>query len=236
MDSLFGKPPARRIRPSKCANTGVRSSLKNGKGLETESSLEHDFLVLLDFDNRVERYEVQPVTLRWVDNGNEFIYTPDVLVKYTDDARDINPSLKPTLYEVKPHDVLKRDWRKFEPKFRHAMSWARENGVRFKIITEKRIRTPFLDNAQFLLRYHSSTFPYSSTEGSDERYVLNSLKKTGETSVKTLLLYMSQVKTRQAELIPWIWRLILEEKIGTDLDKPLTMTSTIWLAQRERGV
>lgn len=233
VDSLFGKPPARRIRPSKCANTGVRSSRKNGRGGETESALEHDFLTLLEFDDRVERYDVQPTTLRWVVNGRQFIYTPDVLVKYTDSARTVNRSLKPTLYEVKPHDVLKRDWHKFEPKFRKAMNWAKENGMRFKIITDKRIRTTFLVNVKFLLRYHCSTFPDTTMEDREEGYVLRSLAETGETTPKELLPYMSEIKPRQAELIPWIWRLILENKIGIDMDKPITMASRIWLKDED---
>lgn len=235
MDSLFGKPPARRVRPSKCANTGVHASRKNGRGAETESALEHDFLTLLEFDERVERYDVQPTTLRWTVNGAQFIYTPDVLVKYTDNARIVNRSLKPTLYEVKPHEVLKTDWAKFKPKFRKAMSWAKENGMRFKIITEKRIRSTFLENIKFLNRYHCSTFPEISSEVREENYVLRSLAQTDEIAIKELLAYMSEIKLRQAELIPWIWRLILEKKIGVDLDKPLTMTSRIWCVESDHS-
>lgn len=229
VDSLFGKPPARRIRPSKGKNTGFHSSRKNGRGAETESLLEHDFLTLLEFDNHVERYDVQPITLRWSIDAEQYIYTPDVLVEYTEYARRVKPFLKPTLFEVKPHEVLKRDWNKFEPKFRYALSWARENGMRFKIVTDRRIRTPFLENAKFLLRFHASTFNGISScdENRDERYVLQCLARAGATTPKELLLLMSGFKSRQAELIPWIWRLILEDRIETDLSKPLTMISQI---------
>lgn len=231
VDALFGKPPARRIRPSKCANTGFRSSRKNGRGAETESLLENDFLTLLEFDNRVERYDVQPVTLRWSVDAEQFIYTPDVLVKYTESARCINPFLKPTLYEVKPHQVLQDNWDRFEPKFRYAISWARENDMRFKIVTDKRIRTPYLENAKFLLRFHAATFHMSTyDENREEWYVLNSLARFSESTPKALLLIMSEFKSRQAELIPWIWRLILEGKIETDLSRPLTMISQIRIA------
>ena len=191
--------------------------------------MEHDFLTLLEYDERVERYDVQPITLRWVDNGSQFIYTPDVFVKYTDYACTVNHSLTPTLYEVKPHNVLKENWNEFKPKFRKAMSWAKENGFRFKIITDKRIRTTLLDNAKFLLKFHCSSFPMTAIEKREELYVLRSLAKMGITSVKELLADMSEIKLRQAELIPWIWRLILEGKIDTDLNKPLNMISQIWL-------
>lgn len=229
VDSLFGKPPARRVRPSKGKNTGFHSSRKNGRGGDSESLLEHDFLTLLEFDDRVERYDVQPITLRWVVDGKQLIYTPDVLVKYTDAARAVNKSLKPTLYEVKPLGILQRDWAKFKLKFRKAVSWAKENDARFKIITDKKIQTTFLANAKFLNKFHCSTFPQTAIEDREESYVIRSLHQTGETSVKELLAYMSEVKLRQAELIPWIWRLTLEKKIGVDMDKPLTMVSQIWL-------
>lgn len=235
VDSLFGKPPARRVRPSKGKNTGFHSSRKNGRGGDSESLLEHDFLTLLEFDDRVERYDVQPVTLRWVVDGKQFIYTPDVLVKYTDAARAVNKSLKPTLYEVKPYGVLKKDWDKLKPKFRKAMSWAKENGARFKIITEKRIRTTFLDNAKFLNKFHCSTFPQIAIEDREENYVLSSLHQTGEIPIKELLAYMSESRLRQAELIPWIWRLVLEKKICVDMDRPLTMVSRIWLNGKTGG-
>lgn len=230
MDSLFGNPPARRIGPSECKNTGLHSSRKNGRGSETESLLEHDFLTLLKFDDRVERYEVQPVTLRWVEGSKQCIYTPDVLVRYTDSARAVNKALKPTLFEVKPYEVLKRDWNKFKHKFRKAISWAKENDARFKIITDKHIQTTLLDNAKFLIKFHSSTFPQTAIDDREENYVLRSLCRTGETSVKELLAYMSESRLRQAELIPWIWRLALEKKICIDMNKPLTMISRIWPA------
>ena len=229
VDSLFGKPPARRIRPSKCKNIGVHSSRKNGRGAESESGLEHDFLTLLEFDDRVEQYNVQPVTLRWAVNGKQLIYTPDVMVKYTDAARSIDKSLKPTLYEVKPYSVLKKKWQEFRPKFRKAVSWIKEHDGLFRIITEKEIQTTFLNNVKFLSRYHCSTFVQVADEEREENYVLRSLHQTGEVTVNELLAYMSVIRLRQAELIPWIWRLILEKKICVDMDKPLTMASRIRL-------
>ena len=48
-----------------------------------ESSLERDFLTLLEFDSNVQHFEVQPITIEWFDPaGKKHIYTPDVLVYY----------------------------------------------------------------------------------------------------------------------------------------------------------
>jgi len=47
-----------------------------------ESSLERDFLLLLDFDPEVVLYEEQPVTINYHDDqGRRRRYTPDVLVR-----------------------------------------------------------------------------------------------------------------------------------------------------------
>ena len=231
VDSLFGKPPARRIKPSKCSNTGFHSSRKNGRGADSESALEDDFLSLLELDDDIERYDVQPVTIEWTSAGKQCKYTPDVLAKYTAAALAAKPWLKHTLYEVKPHEILKRDWKKFKPKFKMAVKWAKENGLRFKIITEKSIQTTALENAKFLNRFHCSKFPKTAYENDEENYVLRSLANTGEIPVKELLAYMSESRMRQAELIPWIWRLILEKKIGVDMNRPLTMAIQIWLIE-----
>ena len=52
-----------------------------------ESSLERDFLTLLEFDSNVQHFEVQPITIEWFDPaGKKHIYTPDVLVHYQNDV------------------------------------------------------------------------------------------------------------------------------------------------------
>lgn len=228
VEPFFDDPPARKIRPSKCAMTGYHSSRKTGKSNETESALEHDFLTLLEFDEKVEKYSVQPVTLRWTSNGRDWVYTPDVIVRYTETARALNSSLKPTIFEVKPMEVLQARWKEFEPKFRRAIAWSRSRGMRFKIVTEKHIRTPFLLNVKFLSGFLPETFPRHPTEELDEAYVIKSLRALESCTPKELIIYMSEFRSRQIELIPWIWRLIVENKIGADLTKPLTMASRIW--------
>ena len=61
--------------------TGVAANSKaEGKAM-FESTLERDWLTLLQFSAEVERFEVQPVKVLWFDDkGKERSYTPDVLV------------------------------------------------------------------------------------------------------------------------------------------------------------
>lgn len=62
-----------------------------------ESTLERDFLTLLEFHRDVGRFEVQPSTIQWEDeNGKKRKHTPDVLVLF---KKDIN--IVPWLCEVK---------------------------------------------------------------------------------------------------------------------------------------
>src|SRR5947208_8398615 len=58
----------------------------NLQGSPFESSLERDFLLLLDFDPDVEFYEEQPVKITYHDDrGRRRTYTPDVFVRYRAD-------------------------------------------------------------------------------------------------------------------------------------------------------
>jgi len=50
--------PARKIRPSRYSTTGYVPTVKGSKAQDSESSLEQDFFVLLEYDRRVERYVV----------------------------------------------------------------------------------------------------------------------------------------------------------------------------------
>lgn len=88
--------PVRNIPKNYRNVTGVAAHRKAVGKAMFESTLERDFLTLLEFNQSVDSFEVQPLTIHWVDGANkERIYTPDVLVYY---HHDLNP---PTLYEVK---------------------------------------------------------------------------------------------------------------------------------------
>jgi hypothetical protein len=220
--------PARIIRPSHYSVTGWVASHKNATSQQSESTLEHDLLTILEFDPRVEKYGAQPITIRWIDKtGKSRRYTPDVMVKYSYLAKRDDPSLKTTLIEVKPQEVLSREWGKLRSRFAFATSWARAHDMRFKIMTDKKIRTPYLENARFLLRYrHLPNNP--SVSGHQQLLIRKTLFDLKEATPRDLLNRISESKAHQAELVPWIWQLINAELIGADLTQRLTMSSRIW--------
>lgn len=222
--------PARKIRPSRYSVTGYVPTTKGARAQDAESSLEHDFLTLLEYDRRVERYVAQPFTLEWRDTvGAKRHYTPDVIVKYSFRAMRTDPSLRTTVFEVKPRAVLKADWLELKPKFRCAIGWAREFGCRFHLVTEAEIRTPYLANVRFLLDYRSRHLAdHADLIGARQHLIARTLSKLGVTTPKALLETMTSDPQQQAELIPWIWNLINQEFIGVDLSRSLTMVSPIW--------
>lgn len=75
--------PVRKIPKNHLVVTGSFASRKNAQMDGFESLLEKEYMLLLDFDEHVERFEVQPVTIPvpGVPKG----YTPDVLVYFCPD-------------------------------------------------------------------------------------------------------------------------------------------------------
>jgi hypothetical protein len=100
--------PVRKIQPSTRSIRGQISSPKNGRASQYESSLERDLLQLLEFDDYVESYCEQPVTIEYVHEGVVRRYTPDVLVYYRSDLT-VSAAIKPLLGEVKYRANLKQN-------------------------------------------------------------------------------------------------------------------------------
>lgn len=222
--------PARKIGRSRFYMRGNVASEKGLASQEAESSLEHDFLTLLEFDKKVHRYLAQPFTIEWKDStGSMKKYTPDVLVKYAPFVDIKEPWLKTTIFEVKPIEILRRDWEELRPKYKAATGWAKEFGCIFRIVTEKEIRTPYLTNARFLKRYRQEDIE-EDTELFKARYchARDMMKKLKYSTPRELMLAMASYEDLQAEMIPYIWYLMLEGDIGADLTKPLNMNTPIY--------
>lgn len=203
---------------------GVRSRGLSGRiALEDgaaafESTLEQDLLELLDFDSRVSEVLVQPFTLYHVEDGRRRPYTPDVRATYVGVGAEV------VVYEVKYQEELRKNWAKYRARFGAAYSYCRENGWRFKVITEKHIRTPYLANVKFLRRFHR--LPDQALISGQLLYTLRAL---GPTTAQALLAatYMSTESRLRA--IPTLWKMIGDGRITTELGEPLTMASAIWM-------
>ena len=198
------------------------SSRKNARMVASESSLERDLLVLLEFDPTVERYEEQPVCIEYVDReGDNHTYTPDVLVYY---HPDLSPASPPLLCEVKYRADLFANWKEIKPKVRAGRAYARQQGWHFKIITEREIRTPYLKNAKFLRPYRVHII-----KEEEARIILDALHVVGESVPEQLLTRLHQDPFKRAELLPTLWHLVAQGRISADLNKPLTMQTRLWI-------
>jgi hypothetical protein len=194
-------------------------------GARYESTLERDLMYILRFDINVDSFQAQPVTIAFQGaDGKPRKYTPDILIRH---RKDILPAKKlPTiLAEVKYRDDLRENFKEYRPKFKAAIHYAKEQGWQFRIMTEREIRTPYLQNAKFLLPFKELD-PYPEFD-----YIFLILEKLRElrvTDVETLLVSIYQDKWNQAELLPIIWHLIAVRRIENDLSAPITMRSPIW--------
>jgi TnsA endonuclease N terminal/TnsA endonuclease C terminal len=208
--------PVRKIRPGSQSITGKRSSLKTQIIQCFESTLERDFLTILEFDDCVEDYGIQPVTIRYLHNNKPARYTPDVVVYYRTEVKR-----RPLLCEVKYEAELQEKKDYYEPKFRAACKYASQNGFEFKVITERDIRTDYLQNIKFLSRYrHSSIDNTCSTRidaGLTER-----LRATPQE------LLTGGTKEENAKILYTLWQMLAEKIIMCDMQQKITMTSIIW--------
>ncbi|MDP1635984.1 MAG: TnsA endonuclease N-terminal domain-containing protein [Gallionellaceae bacterium] len=194
-------------------------------GARFESALERDLMYILRFDINVDKYIAQPVKIEYRDkDGKLRSYTPDIVIYH---RKDILPAKNmPTILgEVKYRDDLRKNFKELRPKFKAAIHYAKERGWKFKLLTDREIRTPYLVNAKFLLGYKNPD-PYPKFE--IVQMVLDRVRELRETDVETLLVSIYRDKWNQAELLPVVWHLIAIRRIGNDLTQPITMRSKIW--------
>jgi len=204
--------PVRKIPKNHLFVTGGYSSRKNEVMDAFESLLEKDYLLLLDFDDTIEKFETQPVRIPVprVPNG----YVPDVLILYLPHP-DTGAIRKPLLVEVKHSDDLKRNEKKYAPKFAAAQQFTENKGWEFAIVDQTQIRTPRLANLKFLREYRNVNPSYE-----DIRRVLECIGD-GETSSRALLDTLAPTTDDQLYWLPVIWSMLLTRYLATDLDQPL---------------
>lgn len=215
--------PARKIPLNYRHITGYIQSDKSDEYTHFEASLERDALILCEFDPNVEFFKTQPRRFNYLLNNNKRHYTPDIMVKYKDGS---------VLYiEVKYRDDLKKKWGELQPKFKAAIKELKsEPSTRFKIWTEKEIRSAFLKNATFLLPYKKRPF---------EAYQLATIEKIlsriHESNPKELIGLCSTSLIEQAEFLNTLWHAISNGIVKTDLNRPLSMATPIWIIPNSKS-
>lgn len=195
--------------------------------LEFESGLEKNFLTLLIFDNAVHTIKTQPHTIKWNKGQQQTRYTPDVLIEYQDPT-DKTQRLQTIVFEVKPCKKLRDEWGFFVPRFRIATHWCKERGYLFKLVTEKYIDTPYLNNVNFLLQYDQRRLPTSFLKITSEmeNKIFDILHKY-PLPVSNVLNQLSEFRSEQQRVLPYLWMLVRHGKLNADLTTPLTMSTVV---------
>ncbi len=216
--------PVRKIPKNYLSVTGVFSSVKNGKSLGYESLLERDLMILLEFDDTVERFEEQPVKIPVVVNGKKVKpYTPDILIYYR--PLSSGEMLRPVLGEVKDTGDLKKNRTKYKPRFEAALLYAEERSWDWRIFTEKDIRSDYLENLKFLREYHSADPDVTLLNE-----VLSCLQSSRVTmTFESLMQDLCPTDDKQLHIVPAIWHLLATKCIVANLKKPLDMKTKLSL-------
>lgn len=122
---------------------GKFPSIKMRRMIAFESLLERDFIYLLEYDEDVEWFEEQPLTIEYQHEGKVRHYTPDFHLLERGDH---------VLIECKPECFTDKDENRH--KFVAARKWCREGGWIFRVVTDREIRTGFhLHNVKLMTRY-----------------------------------------------------------------------------------
>lgn len=191
--------------------TGGYSSRKNEEMDAFESLLEKDYLLLLDFDDAVTKFDVQPVRIpvAGVPRG----YVPDMYVEYRPNPQT-GEIRKPSLVEVKTAEDLVRNAEKYAPKFAAARLYADERGWEFLTIDQYDIRTPRLANLKFLREYRNF-----SPSSEDVKTVLQHMENSGDDcSSQRLINSLASTNDGKLYWLPVIWSMVLTRHLVTDLD------------------
>lgn len=210
--------PVRKIKPSSRSITGKHSSKKTCSVHYFESSLERDFLILLEWDEDVVDFVTQPLTINYTFEGQQRHYTPDVMVYYKEQLQR-----QPSLCEIKYSEELVQRAKELKRKFDAANEYCLLNGYQFKIITEKEIRTEFLGNIKFLSLYNSGAI--------DEKYsvlIYEEINKHSSITPKELVDKISSKGFDSVSGLFTLWQLIAQRQLRIEMESKITMNSKVW--------
>jgi hypothetical protein len=198
-----------------------RVAIGSGASVAFESALERDWLIFLDYNPHVTAIREQPFTVSFRDDKHRARrYTPDCMAE----VRESDGSMTITVYEVKYREDLLTNWKSLKPKFNAVRQYCRERGWKFRVVTERDVRTAYLENIKFLRSYRSrEQDPVRAQE------LLRTIRVLGETTPQSLLAAAFWTLEDRAAAIPILWKMIAEEKILAVLNEPLTMSSPIWV-------
>lgn len=189
---------------------GYVPSKKMRRMIAVESTLERDFVILLDADTAVDAYTEQPTTIEYIVDGKQHSYTPDFAVSRGGNLTFIE--IKPEAKALRPENI-----RKFIA-IRAAFA---ERNYHFIVLTEMDIRRqPRLRNAELLHRLGRVGLPDEELDT-----IVSELGRTGNTTVETLADRLGRPNA-----IASVYGAIAAGRLTMDMSQPLGPSSQLCLA------
>lgn len=205
----------RKIRKSHISVTGYFSSYKNKRQINFESKLEHDFYLLLEFDETIKSYQEQPFKVYYIYQDKKRRYTPDTLVNYIDSTQKI--------FEVKPMFKIKNDIELQEKIELQKQKIKEEKNLELLIFTDENMNKIYMNNIKIIYNF---AFIKINKEIQDKiRKEL--LKLDVPIAVKNLLDRLTNTKADRLKYIPYLWNLVFNNLECMDFTKKITMASII---------
>lgn len=214
--------PVRKLRPSHRSVNGKFPSFKTNRVHQHESTLERDFLYLLEYDVLVKTFSEQPFKILYTnEKGKKASYTPDFLVEYTP-AGETKHGVKFKLFEVKYEEDLITDILELQPKFDAGIAYTAKKGWLFEVITETKIRIPKVKAITFLLDYLD---PNKYDPLSNDNIAV--AKRLKNFTVNEFMENIHGSRIQKLQSIGSLWQMVAKREFHINMDKEIDSNTVI---------
>ena len=199
---------------------GYFPSLKMGRMIAFESSIERDLIHLLDFEQEVTWFAEQPLTIVYQHEGKRCKYTPDFHLLRNGQY---------VLVECKPEGRVQVA--ENQRKFAAARAWCAAQGWIFEVITDRQLRTGYrLQNIKLLTQFAR----YDIGVGIQQRIRTFLSTAVAPVTVADVMVQVASIKP-QAALIPILY-MAFHHKLCLPLDPaPISVDTPITLSSLSNG-
>lgn len=219
----------RRRRGSYVTVTGKYPTTKASHPLYYEGYRERDLYVLLNYVVSVLEVEAQPLTIQYKERNRSRKYSPDTKVVFLP-ASDGSTTRRPLLIEVKLKAELDRKAEVYEARFQAAREYCEARGWEFRVMTEEDVPRLKARNLRFLFRYRDFRADIETLDA------VRSALRGESITLKSLVRSLAMPSRPEARIISTVWHLVSQRQIQVDLDKPLSLESSLVLKAWEINI
>jgi hypothetical protein len=209
----------RKIPRNRRSLTGYFASLKMQRMVAFESALERDTFALLEYDPAVEEYVEQPLHVYYADGEFKRVHIPDILAKY---KPGWGLDYEHCLFQVKYSEELLARWSEFHAPLRAASRYAHNRGWKFKLATERSVKTKFLKNVKLLLPYRGRSLDLEAA-----KTVLDAVPDQSDKFSLGDLLSSVEKRLSRRVAAGVIWQLIAWHSLQVDLHHDVNLHTKV---------